>query len=122
MKNRHQYRAMKAGTYDFIYGSLIDSKVPHIQVKEGCLKTNHQVEENTIGQCIGIHAKKSYRKTRMLFEGDQCLYYAGSKPFKCFVVWDQLQASFVLRSNKDSKLVCFVCFKNIEIIGTIHDK
>jgi hypothetical protein len=120
MKNRNLYRALIAGTYDFVIGSLIDSPLPHISEKKSGSRLNYQVEENTIGQCLGLSAKKSYRDDNLIFEGDVGVYIAAGKKNKCIVVWDQRTASFELIRFSDKSSIAFITFKQLEIIGTIH--
>lgn len=120
MKNRNLYRALIAGTYDFVIGSLIDGPLPHISEKRPGSRLNYQVEENTIGQCLGLSAKKSYRDDNLIFEGDVGVYIAAGKKHKCIVVWDQRTASFELIRFSDKSSIAFITFKQLEIIGTIH--
>lgn len=127
MENRYLFRGITVDNREWAYGSYSygDKSNQHfISVEKwpGCHDFQRIVPE-TIGQCTGLTAAKSYRGDseldRMVFEGDIGINKNYSDIF--VVKWEMETHGFIAE-YEDGARMFLPNGKDFKIIGTIYDK
>lgn len=145
MDNRHLFRGKRlfgilpgsVEKWEWVRGYLNGETQIRWFHSDGHHYADYEVDPSTIGQCSGILATKSYRgeskADRLIFEGD-IVRHENLDPLQIFrivpneeefihstVVFDKKNAMFNLDRENQYNVFCLSVYKDIEIIGTIHD-
>lgn len=122
MENRYLFRGKRVdnGEWAFGYYAVIDGD-SYINIYDRHPPSIEIIPE-TLGQCTGLIAAKSYRgeseTDRLVFEGDMLKFKYGRGYKVAATGW--ANGRYYLR-DIDTRIIYDLDFRELEIIGTMHD-
>lgn len=123
MKREILFRWKRVDNCQWIYGDLLTSNGTECEISDWneVDYSRHDVDQETVGQCIGISDKHGIE----IFEDDIVKYFEpNSKTWHTRIVkWDWRFAGFGLfdKESEWCKESDWLKIKDIEVIGNIHD-
>ena len=132
MNRNIEFKGQRISNSKWVHGDLIihpNHTGKEYYIHEHYSDTEYLVDEETVGQFIGIYDKHNVK----ICEGDKVRCVYNNNAFEYVVIWDESELDFKFTNGDENYGSNFIYPKscdehwkgsgyNIEVIGNIHDK